>query len=243
MNAPSLPRAPTPGPEPDRVDATTTHGASGDFYELRLYTTRAGRLADMHHRMGHEVVPLFERHGIVAPLAYWEGLAGEVDALYAYLLRWPGLDKRFRAFRGFYADPDWLAQKTASDAGEFMLDRIDLFLLRPWLDWDAAAFDASPAGGMHELLRIPLAAHAPAEARAALLDRKLSHWRAHGASVLGVFTVAFGGRMPQAVVLLAWPGYAAREAARRAGQADAHPGDTALLGAATASLLRPARYR
>jgi hypothetical protein len=124
-----------------------------DYYELRLYHLTPGRVGDMHHRMGWELPPLFERHGVVRPLVYWDGFAGFGGPIYAYMLRWRSLDERFRAFNGFYADPDWARQRDASNVGEPMIDRVDLMILRPAPAWRAGVDDAVLArrSGLHEL--------------------------------------------------------------------------------------------
>jgi hypothetical protein len=228
--------------------------APQDYYELRLYQCVPGRLPDLHHRMGYELPPLFERHGVPRPLAYWDGHGGLFSPLYAYLLKWPSLDDRFRAFGGFYADPDWIAHRDASNSGEQMIERLDLMILRPSPHWGKLKTpgEAVPIGGIHELRLQRLSTRNAAEAHRVLGEVDLPDLRARGATILGVFMVWYGWKTPHAVILLAWPDLETREAACQAHDAD--PQIQAirkaervrfggpLLGSADTHLMRPAPY-
>jgi hypothetical protein len=164
--------------------------------------------------MGWEIPPLFERHGVVQPLIYWDSFAGDGAPLYAYLLRWRSLDERFKAFGGFYADPEWSSQLAASNVGESMIDRLDLMILRPSEVWPAIADDRLRAGsGLHELRLQRLSTKSTPEALRRLADFDLPFCAAHGATPLGLFTTWFGGQTPQAVMLIEWPDFAARQSA------------------------------
>jgi len=189
-----------------------------DYYELRLYHCTPGRLNDMHHRMGWELPPLFERHGVVQPLAYWDGFAGFGAPLYAYMLRWRSLDERFAAFNGFYADPDWARQRDASNVGEHMIDRLDLMILRPAPAWSDGVDGAGLArrGGLHELRVQRLNTRNSGAAIERLAQDDLPFLADHGGAPIGLFTTWYGSRTPQAVMLIEWPDFATREAALRA---------------------------
>ena len=186
-----------------------------DYHELRIYRCTPGRVGDLHHRMGFEIPPLFQRHGVVQPLAYWDGFGTLGAPLYAYLLRWPSLDERFKAFGNFYSDPDWGRQLTASNVGESMIDRLDLSILRPAAAWSAGVDDERLAAraGLHELRLQRLSTHNSVAAVERLAQDDLPFMAEHGGTPLGLFTTWFGARTPQAVMLIEWPDYAAREAA------------------------------
>lgn len=225
-----------------------------DYYELRLYRCVPGRLPDMHHRMGYELPPLFARHGVNRPLAYWDGFAGTFSPLYCYMLKWQSLDERFRAFGGFYGDPDWIAQRDASNCGEQMIDRLDLMLLKPSPHWEAlkVAGDARPVPGLHELRLQRLSSRNAAEAHRRLAEVDLPYLRERGAEIMGVFMVWYGWKTPHAVILLAWPDLDTRETALWALEADADIQALRraervrfggpLLGTADTHLMRPAEY-
>ncbi|MBI1179246.1 MAG: hypothetical protein GC201_01730 [Alphaproteobacteria bacterium] len=228
--------------------------APRDYYELRLYRCVPGRLPDLHHRMGYELPHLFERHGVSRPLAYWDGHAGALGPLYCYMLKWHSLDERFRTFGGFYGDPEWLAQRDASNCGEPMIDRFDLMLLRPSPHWEALKTpgEPQPVGGIHELRLQQLSTRDAAEAGRVLAEVDLPYLRDRGATLLGLFMVWYGWKTPQAVILQAWPDLETREAALwemetdpalqavRKAERDRHGGP--LLGIADTHLMRPAPY-
>jgi hypothetical protein len=189
--------------------------SNDDYYELRLYHCTPGRVNDLHHRMGWELPPLFERHGVVQPLAYWDGFAGFGAPLYAYMLRWRSLDERFRAFGGFYADPDWARQRDASNVGEHMIDRLDLMIMRQAPAWSAGidAVGLNRRSGLHELRLQRLNTADSKAAIERLAEHDLPFIAENGGAPLGLFTTWYGSRTPQAVMLIEWPDFATREAA------------------------------
>jgi hypothetical protein len=225
-----------------------------DYYELRLYRCIPGRLPDLHHRMGYEIPHIFARHGVSRPLAYWDGFGGIFNPLYAYILPWKSLDDRFRAFGGFYTDPEWIAHRDASNAGQQMIDRLDLMILRPSPHWEKLKTpgEPQPVGGVHELRLQRLSTRNSVEAHRVLAEVELPYLRERGATILGVFMVWFGWQTPQAVILLAWPDLETRQSAMEAFDAD--PDIQAvrkieretfggpLLGSADTHLMRPAHY-
>ncbi|HEX7849979.1 MAG TPA: NIPSNAP family protein [Sphingomonas sp.] len=228
--------------------------APQDYYELRLYQCVPGRLPDLHHRMGYELPPLFARHGVTRPLAYWDGFGGVFNPLYAYILKWQSLDDRFRAFGGFYSDPDWITHRDASNAGQQMIERLDLMILRPSPHWEKLKTPGEPVavGGLHELRLQRLSTRNAAEAHRVLAEVELPYLRDRGATILGVFMVWYGWQTPQAVILLAWPDIDTRQHAMT--EFDADPEIRAmrkvererfggpLLGSADTHLMRPADY-
>ena len=186
-----------------------------DYHELRIYRCSPGRVGDLHHRMGWEIPPLFDRHGVVKPLVYWDGFGTLGAPLYGYLLRWQSLDQRFQAFGDFYSDPDWSRQLAASNAGESMIDRLDLMILRPAAAWARGVDDVRLAAksGLHELRVQRLSTHNAVQAVKRLAEDDLPFMVEHGGTPLGLFTTWFGSRTPQAVMLIEWPDFKTREAA------------------------------
>lgn len=225
-----------------------------EYYELRIYRGTPGRMADLHHRFGFEARPLFDRHGATRPLGYWEGHAGPFAPAYVYLHRWDSLDQRFEAFGKFYADPDWNAQRIASNAGAHMIDRADIMFLRPSPAWDAhrPEGEPEPVGGLHELCFLPLNTQDAAEGQRVFGEIDLPFLASRGAEVLGVFQVWFGWTTPQLVYFLAWDSFDARDAAMTAYQRDPDIGRQRmherqtyggpLHFAGDTMLLEPARY-
>ncbi|HTO41488.1 MAG TPA: NIPSNAP family protein [Rhizomicrobium sp.] len=225
-----------------------------DYYELRLYRCAPGRLDDLHHRMGCEITPLFERHGIPRPLGYWDSFASSEAPLYAYLLQWPDLDQRMTAFTAFYSDPQWRAQRDASNAGATMVDQIELMILRPSSAWALNRTDGEPrpVPGLHELRMQTVSTRNAEAAHQAWGKVDLPFLRARGATVLGVFMCWFGADMPQMVSILGWPDFDTRARAynehdRDGSIADARRAERTEFGAplfdrCNVHLMRPAPY-
>ncbi|MGE0097241.1 MAG: NIPSNAP family protein [Hydrogenophaga sp.] len=222
------------------------------FWELRLYEMLPRRLPDMHHQFAREVPPLFERAGIPAPLAYWDCFAGPMTAMLAYILHWPDLDARMAAWGRFYTDPQWWKQYEDAHGGEQMLERSHVLVLRPSPAWSAAPSGPHLQAGLHELRMVDLLSQAAGAAHDALVQVDLPCIEAQGAQVLGLFDQVMGQRLPRAVVLLAWPDLATREAAwtahavdpavMRARTNEHQTHGAPLVGSTEAFLLRPAPY-
>ncbi len=91
-------------------------------FELRTYTTEAGRLPDLHARFRDHTVKLFEKHGMTN-VSYWnlaEDQTGAKNSYVAgntliYLLTHKSEDAAKASFAAFRADPVWLAAREASE--------------------------------------------------------------------------------------------------------------------------------
>jgi hypothetical protein len=192
------------------------------IYELRLYSVAPGRMADVHERFGTHLPALFRRHGVDC-VGRWSALAGPDAPRFAYLMAYRDYAHREAVWSGFYQDADWWRIRAETNAGHEMVDRHDLFFLKPSAAWDAGQASASdePVGGLHELVQQQVAPGKNAEAAAFLKETWLPRLREAGARVLGVFDMAAGAGMPKIVLLHAWPDAAAWHAGRRAMEADA----------------------
>lgn len=179
-----------------------------EYYELRLYQMIPTRLPVFHELLRDHVPPLWARNGVPAPLGVWEGHAGPMAPLYAYILPWRSLDERMAAWGRFYADPDWQAALAENYAGRQRVERSNVFILRPspaWTEVTEPAAAPRPVDGVHEMRVLDLLNQAPPKAHAALAETDLPFLKMQGAEVLGVFATWYGTRMNQAVVFLAWP--------------------------------------
>jgi hypothetical protein len=78
------------------------------IYELRVYTTVDGRLADLLARFEQHTIGLWARHGI-KQAGFWTTIVGPSAQQLTYMLVWTSLDDRQEIWRAFLADPDWLA--------------------------------------------------------------------------------------------------------------------------------------
>ena len=91
-------------------------------FELRTYTTEAGRLDALNGRFREHTVKLFEKHGMTN-VCYWNLAAeqkGAKSPLVAgntliYLLAHKSADAAQASFGAFRTDPAWVAAKEASE--------------------------------------------------------------------------------------------------------------------------------
>lgn len=95
----------------------------GRVFELRTYTTPAGKLDALHARFRDHTCELFKKHGMTN-LFYWKllpeqpknaNLFGAPDTTLIYLISHPSQDAAKASWDAFRADPDWVAAKAASE--------------------------------------------------------------------------------------------------------------------------------
>jgi hypothetical protein len=91
-------------------------------FELRTYTTEAGRLENLNARFRDHTLKLFEKHGMTN-MTYWNLSADQKGAKSSYiagntliyLLHHQSEEAAKASFDGFRADPVWVAAKEASE--------------------------------------------------------------------------------------------------------------------------------
>lgn len=185
------------------------------LYELRLYTVVPGRLEDNHARFRDHLPRLLARHGI-DQVGRWSATAGPNTPMFVYLMAYDDMAQRERQWDAFYQDDDWWQVRAATNAGEQMVERFDLFLLRPNAAWQPQSRGDERSGGVHELIFAEVALGRNAEANAFLRDHYLPVVEREGGDILMVADFVSGDRMPRLGLMIAWPDGNAREAGRRA---------------------------
>lgn len=210
------------------------------IYELRLYSVAPGRMADVHARFDEHLPVLFERHGVDC-VGRWSALAGPDAPRFVYLMAYRDYAHREAVWTGFYQDAEWWRIRAETNAGHEMVERHDLFFLKPNAVWEAPTAPDEAVGGLHELVQQQVAPGQNANANRFLKQTWMPLLREAGARVLGVFDMAAGAGMQKLVLLHAWPDAATWHAGRRT--IDAHQGLRAELaaqrqGAGTTFLLR-----
>ncbi|MGE0330228.1 MAG: NIPSNAP family protein [Ramlibacter sp.] len=190
------------------------------IYELRFYSVAPGRMDDVHERFGTHLPALFERHGVNC-VGRWSAVAGPDAPRFVYLLAYRDYAHREAVWAGFYQDADWWRVRADTNAGHEMVERHDLFFLKPNAAWVAPAQGDAPVAGLHELVQQQVAPGRNADANKFLADIYLPLLREAGAQVMGVFDMAAGSGMQKIVLLYAWPDAAAWHAGRRRIEADA----------------------
>ena len=100
----------------DFSPALAPSAAGARLFELRTYTTPAGKLPDLHARFRNHTRALFAKHGMTN-LTYWQPLPDQpgADTTLTYLLAHKDAEAAKASWAAFRADPDWIAAKKASE--------------------------------------------------------------------------------------------------------------------------------
>ena len=77
---------------------------TADVYELRTYTTNAGKLDHLNARFRDHTVALFKKHGIQS-IGYWVPVAKENTLV--YVIKHKSRDAAKASWQAFIADPAW----------------------------------------------------------------------------------------------------------------------------------------
>jgi hypothetical protein len=90
--------------------------AKDRVFELRTYTTHAGKLPALHERFKNHTLKLFSKHGM-NHIAYWTPASGQKDAdvKLIYILSHASHEAGLASFTSFRADPDWITAKGISE--------------------------------------------------------------------------------------------------------------------------------
>ncbi len=86
-------------------------------FELRTYTTTPGNLDRLLGRFREHTVALFTKYGMTN-FAYWKLMPGQPGAenTLIYILAHKTPEAAAESFKGFRADPEWIAAKAGSEA-------------------------------------------------------------------------------------------------------------------------------
>lgn len=174
------------------------------IYELRLYSVSPGRMADVHSRFGVHVPALFARHGINC-VAQWSAVAGPDAPRFVYMMAYKDYVEREAVWARFVQDDDWWRVRAETNAGHEMVERHDLYFIKPNLAWELDANPDEIVGGLHELVQQQVAPGQAANVTTFLKQTYVPLLRAAGARILGIFDMAAGTGMLKLVLLYAWP--------------------------------------
>jgi hypothetical protein len=86
------------------------------IYELRTYTVLPGRLPALQKRFAEHTLKLFEKHGIRNEM-YWVPIDdARKDNTLIYFVSHESKEAADRNWEAFYADPEWIKARDASEA-------------------------------------------------------------------------------------------------------------------------------
>ena len=101
---------------------TEAQKLDAQIYELRIYHTNPGLLKNLHKRFDEHTNYLFVKHGIRL-IGYW--IPADEDNKLIYILAFPSIEAREKAWKAFGDDPEWQQVRDASqeDAGGPIIDK------------------------------------------------------------------------------------------------------------------------
>jgi hypothetical protein len=106
----------------------------GRVYEMRTYYAAEGKLEALHARFRDHTVALFKKHGMTI-VGFWVPVDGTTGAAtgntLVYILSYPSLDARKKAWDTFGSDAEWNAVKTESEKNGKLVDKVDSVFLTP----------------------------------------------------------------------------------------------------------------
>ena len=100
------------------------------IYELREYTVTPGKMAALKQRFVDHAIPGWKRHGIDL-VAFWDVEVGpNSGGMVVYLLQFPDMAARDKAWEGFRNDQVWLTPRAESEKNGPLVSRIDNRILK-----------------------------------------------------------------------------------------------------------------
>ncbi len=100
------------------------------IYELRTYRCLPGRLPALLKRFEEITLGFWERYGI-RQAGFWTTEIGDSNHELVYLLAWESLAEREQKWAAFQADPDWIAQRAATEDPRRIVQDITNQILKP----------------------------------------------------------------------------------------------------------------
>lgn len=101
------------------------------LYELREYESMPGMLPVLLKRFQENVIPLWEKHGIV-PLGFWTTLIGaSANVSVRYMIVWESLAEREKKWTAFVVDPEWIAIRDKTEENGPYVARFTNSILTP----------------------------------------------------------------------------------------------------------------
>ena len=103
----------------------------GHVFELRMYHTNEGKLANLNTRFREHTVDIFNRHNMKS-VGYWVPTdAPNAGNLLIYVLEHPSRAEADKNWKEFNSDPEWVKVRDASEAGGTIVNKIDRFFMTP----------------------------------------------------------------------------------------------------------------
>jgi hypothetical protein len=106
----------------------------GRVFEMRTYHANPGKLEALHARFRDHTTRIFEKHGMTN-VGYWVPIDPQTGAAtgntLVYILGYPSLEARKKAWDDFGNDPEWIAARDASEKDGKLVEKVDSVFLSP----------------------------------------------------------------------------------------------------------------
>ncbi|CAN5285658.1 hypothetical protein BH10PSE13_BH10PSE13_10580 [soil metagenome] len=186
-------------------------------YELRFYSVEAGRDQDMRARVQQDLKWLFPRHNI-RPVGGWSSTSAPKLPLFVYITPFADMLERNRCWNGFYTDPSWQEVRNRTNAGSELVEDYEIWFVKEVLPWKDAP-EGGP-GSIDEIVFLETLVGKSGPAGQALRESEIPAYERAGATVMGVFDVISGGKLPGSLAFLRWPNWETRAASAGILQSD-----------------------
>jgi hypothetical protein len=97
-------------------------------FELRTYTTPAGKLDDLEARFRNHTLKLFEKHGMTN-VGYW--IPTDKENTLIYILAHKSKEGGEKAFEEFRKDPVWIKAKAESEKNGPLTEKVESLYMKP----------------------------------------------------------------------------------------------------------------
>jgi hypothetical protein len=99
--------------------------SSTGVYELRVYHTAPGKLADLLARFREHTIKIFDQHGMKS-VAYWIPTdEPEKSNTLIYILYHPSREAAAANWKSFGDDPNWKSVRDKSEANGKLVEKVD----------------------------------------------------------------------------------------------------------------------
>jgi NIPSNAP len=98
-------------------------------FELRTYYANPGKMTALHARFRDHTCKLFEKHGMTI-VGFWSPIdKDKSEEMMVYILAYPNMEARNKAWKAFGADPDWIKAKADSEKDGPLVKKADSVFL------------------------------------------------------------------------------------------------------------------
>jgi len=161
-------------------------------FEMRTYWAPEGKLDDLNARFRDHTVKLFEKHGMTN-VGYWLPIDNKDNKL-VYLLSFPNMEARTRAFAAFGADPDWQKASRESEANGRLLAKGPESTFLTATDYSSEIKSTSTGGRVFELRTYTATPGKLDNLNARFREHTLKLFEKHGMTNVGYWTPVKGQR-------------------------------------------------